>query len=103
MLVPNCRNRARAAICSAQQQQQHCVVEQAAAKIGGVAQAAVVAGILLAAPVGIQPADAKTRLSSEEQKVVDLFNKSTSSVVNVTNLSSRYDVHPVLPLLTHES
>lgn len=93
-----CRNRTRAVQCHAQQQQQG-VLDQAAARLAGIAQASAVAATLLAAPVGLQgqPADAKTRLSSEEQKVVDLFNKSTSSVVNVTNLSSRCDSLPNSP------
>lgn len=92
-----CRNR-QAVQCHAHQQQG--ILDQAAARLGGIAQATAVAAVLLAAPVGLQeqPADAKTRLSSEEQKVVDLFNKSTSSVVNVTNLSSRCDSPTISPL-----
>jgi hypothetical protein len=35
--------------------------------------------------------EARVRLGSDEQRVVDIFNKSTSSVVNITNLSSRRD------------
>lgn len=85
------RNRPRTVLCNARQDPQHSTVERAASRLSGLASAVVVAGSLLAAPVGLQPADARTRLSSDEQKVVDLFNKSTSSVVNVTNLSSRRD------------
>ena len=53
-----------------------------------VAGAAFVSAALVLAPVEAQ---ARTKLSGEEQKVVDLFSKSTSSVVNITNLSSRRD------------
>jgi hypothetical protein len=35
--------------------------------------------------------EARARLSPDEQRAVDIFNKSTSSVVNITNLSSRRD------------
>jgi hypothetical protein len=87
-----CRNRTRIALCHARQRdEQESVLHQAVARVSGIAQAAVVAGVLLVA-TGTQTADAKTRLTADEQKVVDLFNKSTGSVVNVTNLSSRYDM-----------
>jgi hypothetical protein len=73
---------------------QYNVVERAsdlAKAAASLTQAAAVAAVLLISPLSsdIAPAEAKTRLSQEEQRVVDLFNKSTSSVVNVTNLSSR--------------
>jgi hypothetical protein len=35
--------------------------------------------------------EARARLSPDEQRAVDIFDKSTSSVVNITNLSSRRD------------
>ena len=47
----------------------------------------LVCGTLLFAPV--DAAYAKTRISSEEQKVVDLFSRNTGAVVNITNLLTR--------------
>ena len=53
-------------------------------------QATTLAATLVISPMTATPAEAKTRLAADEQKVVDLFNKNTGAVVNVTNLSSRY-------------
>lgn len=53
-----------------------------------IAGSVLVGGALFMAPV--QPAYA-TKISAEERKVVELFTKSTSAVVNITNLTSRRD------------
>jgi hypothetical protein len=51
--------------------------------------------VLLSSALSLTPltptVDARPRLGAEEQKVVELFSKNTSSVVNITNLSSRRD------------
>lgn len=51
--------------------------------------------LLLSSALSLTPhtptAEARPRLGSDEQKVVELFSKNTSSVVNITNLSSRRD------------
>eukprot|EP00878_Enallax_costatus_P007128 GHUV01007471.1.p1 GENE.GHUV01007471.1~~GHUV01007471.1.p1 ORF type:complete len:461 (+),score=99.62 GHUV01007471.1:690-2072(+) len=45
------------------------------------------AGTLL----GLSPAAAKARMTPDEQVTIDIFKKSTPSVVNVTNLTARRD------------
>eukprot|EP00192_Tetraselmis_astigmatica_P006312 CAMPEP_0117652364 /NCGR_PEP_ID=MMETSP0804-20121206/2587_1 /TAXON_ID=1074897 /ORGANISM="Tetraselmis astigmatica, Strain CCMP880" /LENGTH=449 /DNA_ID=CAMNT_0005458405 /DNA_START=62 /DNA_END=1411 /DNA_ORIENTATION=+ len=54
---------------------------------------ALAAALMLLGGSALPPADAATtrRLNAEERLTVDLFNKTTPSVVNVTNLATRQD------------
>ncbi len=60
----------------------------------GLSALALAATLLVGGPVA--DVQAKHRLTVDEQKTVDLFQKSTPSVVYITNLAVRYVVEWVV-------
>lgn len=70
-----------------QPQQQHPAVHQ---QLASACAAAVITLSSCLAPAGLAPpAQAQPRMTAEERVSVEVFKKSTPSVVNVTNLTAR--------------
>jgi hypothetical protein len=80
-----------------QQQQQLDLLQQLPVHLSSICAAAAITLSSCLAPAGLLPpvlltpaaAEARPRMTSEEQVSIDVFKKSTPSVVNVTNLTAR--------------
>jgi hypothetical protein len=79
----------RCVACQARSRRTAQTAQSICHKLAGAAAATIVSlGLAVGDP---EASAARARLGADEQKSVDLFLKNTSSVVNVTSLSSRRD------------
>jgi hypothetical protein len=91
--TPATSSRVQPAKHSSQQQQQVQLekLQSLSAQVASICAAAVITVSSCLGPVLLTPAaaEARPRLTPDEQVSVDIFRKSTPSVVNVTNLTAR--------------
>lgn len=74
-----------------QQQEVQPHLPALAHRLGSTLTAAALAASLLLLSPAAPPAHARARMTAEEQLSIDIFKRSTPSVVNVTNLAVKRD------------